>query len=491
MIVSSVDKPALHWSYSRERGGVTVKWDRIDVSIPVRQYPSEAVNDGQQQSITGVVNSTVTYVLRFGLKLKGTRSMNQIIILSAAVLVLAMGVVWVMPAVFYYYQLAHFFSDGLALYNRVISRASVREPIDMFQASVYTSTLQSKRRMKQYALDDKELSKSNFLGFLMLSSTVMENGTIALGASKDVHDKIRVDFDLLAGNKPPFAFDEKSIESDVQEFLARFEGKEMTIRKDISPFILRVLWNHWIGDEMTDSEAAEFVDYQKKRLLLSIAPGWVSYLMRSWVRFVKEAQAKWLLKIETLLGESYGKLGKHKTPSEMALLAWAVLDALTFAGGLGVPTLTHHCIAVIANGEASAVLDSNGRLDRKKIDHFIMETSRLYPAVTEVPFLRSGKREVISIGMQSREKAVWGDDADTWKLRPLPLYHENLNAFAEFAHPTRSCPGKGLSLAIIRGFLKQLNEYSWSNVDTSKPLKANGFRFPEFTIRLSSPSSSS
>eukprot|EP00954_Amorphochlora_amoebiformis_P008462 657395-Amorphochlora_amoeboformis.AAC.1 len=85
MIVSSVDKPALHWSYSRERGGVTVKWDRIDVSIPVRQYPSEAVNDGQQQSITGVVNSTVTYVLRFGLKLKGTRSMNQIIILSAAV----------------------------------------------------------------------------------------------------------------------------------------------------------------------------------------------------------------------------------------------------------------------------------------------------------------------------------------------------------------------------------------------------------------------
>ena len=79
----------------------------------------------------------------------------------------------------------------------------------------------------------------------------------------------------------------------------------------------------------------------------------------------------------------------------------------------------------------------------------------------------------------SRDKKAWGDDACEFKLRNLETYEKLSHLWAEKAidhnNPanSRGCPGKQLSLDMIIGFLRVLNE------------KINQFEFDSNDIFLS------
>mmetsp|Transcript_7116 Transcript_7116/g.10844 ORF Transcript_7116/g.10844 Transcript_7116/m.10844 type:complete len:460 (+) Transcript_7116:1449-2828(+) len=110
-----------------------------------------------------------------------------------------------------------------------------------------------------------------------------------------------------------------------------------------------------------------------------------------------------------------------------------------------------------------------------------METSRYYPPVKEIPYNRNGNKEILSMYTIFREKKVWGEDANEFKLRPLAAYHKNLCAFNEWA-PRRACPGKSLAWFIVRTFLLEISNRDYT-LPESVEMKGDSQPKGEFTIK--------
>ncbi len=379
----------------------------------------------------------------------------------------ALAVSW--PTLCYYRDIFGHLSEGPAYYAKV--RASGRnEPLSMFQASVYTSMAEVSRRMQEYGADMGGIGSGNYLGEFILNANVMSHGTIALGMDKASHAKTRpyLDASLWGDTK---SWEKDDIKAAISEF---FVGRDtIHVSDDITPLVLEILWNRWVGAEFPGADVEAFRDYQSTRLLLSILPTWTKWLMVSTVDNVNEMHSKFLSTLEKRV-----RLDANFEPEhDVGLIAWGLLDAITFAGGLGVPTLLHHCLAALVNDAAG----TDFRLTAENVDGFIFEVSRLYPAVTGAVFTRNGTREILAIGEAQRDADVWGADAAEFRIRDIAYYHSNLMSFADFAG-SRSCPGKSLSLAIIREFLLQLAEVGWTG--PRDPVEVQGYTFGAFDMRL-------
>eukprot|EP00466_Bigelowiella_natans_P020820 jgi/Bigna1/71762/fgenesh1_pg.17_\ len=428
-----------------------------------------------------------------GLKSLGT----AIMVILVAVLVMVTK-----PTITYYFHVFKLLSAGEGLYQSNIVSAGNRGPFDIFNATVYTDTSEIRERMGEYGRDAAEASKpqrqiitqgigsGNFLGAFVLNDAAMLYGTIALGANKNFHTKMRPFFDeTLSGDKRKW--NEASLSKDIRKILQN--QKIIHIRDDLVVFCVQLLFNHWMGDNMTIDEARDFAAYQKKRLMVSLLPKFATYFMPGLVSAIQEKNQMYLKRIKQLIIMNH----KREVEEDISRIAWGVLDALTFAGGLGVPTLLHHCLAVIANGEAEEALKqhppgSSGayKIDLSKLDILIQETSRLYPAVSEVPYTRDEKREVLALGSAFRQEKVWGTNAQAFKLRDRSQYELNLAAFAEFGGSTRRCPGKDLALTICREFLNEIDRRGWEvikdeNGKGGERIKNRGYDFPGFSISLS------
>lgn len=234
-------------------------------------------------------------------------------------------------------------------------------------------------------------------------------------------------------------------------------------------------------------EAASFQAYSKQALKNSVAPAsTLNFLTR---RLLKTSATR---KQNGQYLKTYAKLAKKRCPfrhfsNEQALeVSHSLVDgALSFAGGLSVPSLITSMLGVLYSKKHGDFAENKAY--RKP--SFMWETVRLYPAVVGVPFVKTGttQREALMLPTALTDTAVWGKDAFKFTLRDEKVYKGNIdvawNGFAEdkrYPNDDHSCPGKAMSEAMMLGFMQALEYSEWSASQTPKiklssPVAWNGF----------------
>ena len=166
-----------------------------------------------------------------------------------------------------------------------------------------------------------------------------------------------------------------------------------------------------------------------------------------------------------------------------ALLA-AASEMHLLQGGLSVPGIITSMLGVLysgVHGDMTAYEDYSSPA-------YVWEVARLYPAVVGVPFVTSGttRRQDLLLPAALTDKKAWGADANDFKLRSKTEYKKIDVAWSGFtkdaAHPTEdhSCPGMGMSKAIMIGFMQAFTYDEWEATQTPKmttqaPIAWNSF----------------
>ena len=390
-----------------------------------------------------------------------------------AVLFLALGaaIAFLAPHVLYYRDLVSALSGSAAYYAAHV--ATLTDPDATFSAfggNVVTSHVEVKRRQLTFSRDIAEgrVKRTNSLGIFRLADSMFTfRPKIALGMDDADHSVVRPWIDRVAwGAEQTWTTEE--VERDVRELLAARPAMP-SVKVSISKIVLHVLHTRMLGrgaaHTWNDTEA--FAAYQGQMLMHAVLPDALNSM--SWAESVRTEQRRWLDLYAAGLTDDAppGPTKEWK--------AWTWLTALTFAGGLGTPTLIHNALAVLCN--------TKFELSPATMDRFIMETSRLHPPVPEIMYDRRDaatgeyRPEVLVAGYAARDTSVWGEDAAEFKLRPLAEYHRNLAAFGEWTgmgegyatpdeaeRPTnvdlrtqsRGCPGKHFTYVIARTILTEL-----------------------------------
>jgi hypothetical protein len=227
---------------------------------------------------------------------------------------------------------------------------------------------------------------------------------------------------------------------------------------------------------------------------------------------------EWVARYKTALRAKYSD--KNYDDEMLHLLAMSFMAANVYAGGASVPTtiVSTMCHAIVSN----QVDDMNEGLSATSIPTVlklaVWETIRLCPPAHATSLVKGtsnmgkGKQEKLFFPTACRDPAVYGTARPTettsdWNIRrPMELANEKERAgtekeaeewfaktnvaFADFAtgerpgtynqhtgeglgrNPNaRYCPGKWLAVAMITGFLAELDLRTWA-VDPKRPLKA-------------------
>ncbi len=372
------------------------------------------------------------------------------------------------------------------------SGGAYTEPKKLFGGVTYTSFKEVKRRLSflNRDLSDGSVKKNNYLGVFKLNPTVMMNERIALGFDNNEHKMVRpyMDHSLWGNHK---SWSEKEIEWHIKEYLSK--KKVIQISEDLLVLTIHILFNFWLrAPDFSEDDSMNFRShYQNKRLIISILPEYVAKILSPFLGTsnILHYQKEIFENITQLIKLQYNASGETKNflqtdKKALSLIVKGVLDAITFAGGIGVPTLLHHCLAVLHNARKEG---EGIRLNPNNVKLFILETARLYPAVNAVSYDRvnpsgSVDREILSLGTAFRDPLIWGKDAHLFKIRELTVYKNNLGAWNEWAGSHHSCPGKDMSMSIISNFLLQLDGLEWKGPDAIVP--QFGYTFGSFNISV-------
>ena len=173
-------------------------------------------------------------------------------------------------------------------------------------------------------------------------------------------------------------------------------------------------------------------------------------------------KAKWLEKYRAALRKRLPDETSKMNDKQLTLLSSVVMDALLFAGGVSIPTVLGYCLAIPRPKWGETNLPPNFSLDDTNTHAaYVLDIIRRFAPVSGLAFTErsagkaSCRRVFLDILAAQRDKAVWGEDADAFRLRPLADYHKFSVGFAEPATPnSHSCPGKYFGLASVFAFLK-------------------------------------
>lgn len=249
--------------------------------------------------------------------------------------------------------------------------------------------------------------------------------------------------------------------------------------------------------ELTDEEAKEFVAFQRQ--LAAAAPfkrDTLSELLLG--KFPLQAKAAYLETFKRAIRQKWSD--KTWDEGELLLLASAMLDSMTFLGGLSTASALEYMLAVVfMEGEPGASLRLSLDLsDAAAVQDLVWETLRLYPRVSGVPRWTTDdhgstwQHEVASLQMALQDPKVF-----TEPLRLAPgragLNHEDNSlsiGFADFAvvdnnvsHPhSYACPAKQLSLTIMEAFLLEFHTAGPWQVEDRR-ITLNGYGTSGFTLR--------
>ena len=313
------------------------------------------------------------------------------------------------------------------------SKPSSGCPFSRFlDAKVYTGHSDVVTRLENFHenIIDGTFTRNNYLGDFWLNNDAMIKPCLALGVDKDTHAIIRPwivkTVDELNN------MDDHAIQQDVVEFFHHHEIKcndELNHYDDTTRcFVIWFLFKTLVNPQFNFTDAKAFVQFQEDVTNISI------------LNNVSAEKCLTVKKQNQYYFDMIMMSDRIKSTELPNLYAWALLDTFVYAGGRGVPTLLTSCLEHI---------DKCGT----DVDLFILETVRLHPPVTHVPYDSLDGREMISLYGAFRDPSVWGADADDFKIKDADEYND-LFAWGEITNH-RSCPGKSISMKLIRCFLQQ------------------------------------
>ena len=284
-----------------------------------------------------------------------------------------------------------------------------------------------------------QIERRNELGGLQLSAKCFPRaGSITMGYGASEHQVARRWLDDIFRLTPTRA----TFLSEVHAFLR--PQASFKVLKDVSVWWQMQLWKHLLHKAITRSEAKELVTLQSRWLQQAVTgvprPG------------LKEAQDKYhdlvLKNLPTRVPE------EHKD-----LVAETLLHAFVFAGGLSVPQTIQAAIAVLCSPEIFT-----RAIDERNVQEFVLEVTRLFPAVQFFPLWRDGRRELLSLNAALRDPKAWGKESHQFTLKPQSIYADKHVGFANQAEGhdfhSKCCPGRALTFAVVEAFVLALGPWA-------------------------------
>ena len=212
------------------------------------------------------------------------------------------------------------------------------------------------------------------------------------------------------------------------------------------------------GLTVTEEDLDHFRRWQRMSVVVGVLPK-VSQLTRR--RAITDALA-WRTSMLERMCASLSNLPGPNSEEEVDILARAVMDSITFAGGLSVPMWINAGAAVWWSTSEYGV---NVDLPDLELTPFLFEVARTFPLVNSVPFQRDGRAYQVSLRRALSDPLVW-DEPNQFRIRPLEHYERSFLGFAEPAEGTggrsRSCPGRSLAFAMARAWMRVVRPSGWT-----------------------------
>jgi len=334
-----------------------------------------------------------------------------------------------------------------------------------------------------------EIWRSNpdsYLGFLRLPDnwwTDVEPRGIALGCTVKQHTWLRPVLDDMVGTDAGWTA--ASLREDADAFIAERRDTTGTfkVQNDVKVFGQIAIHKQMFGKALSVGDAQEITDQQTKLTLMSTLPKQVLD-----VEFVaKGLGLPGALKFRKKYLARYGewlKTSKYAAPpwsldeAQLTYLASAALDAVLFAGGLSVASVISCALAVAYAAESPLPMSAESRT-AAVAPQLVWETIRYFPAVVGFPWFEDDtlkQRTILALAMALRDPRAWGDDAETFRLRPLADYARLSVAFADQAVDaedgtmSRVCPAKEFALVFCVEFVRAMfaAEAGWAVAEPEK-----------------------
>jgi hypothetical protein len=349
--------------------------------------------------------------------------------------------------------------------------------------------------------EDGTCFRGNELGLLRLNTEFYpeckdeEYCGISLGITAETHKKVRPVLDHIfgdgstdgrldtTGNK----WSRENLRKSAAGFLA--SKNTLDVKTDSGIWTAMVLHDTALGMSLSESEAAEFVAFQAKAVVITALPSVVASTFGGAVG-VPDAlayKARMLVKYEEAIRKmiASGAIPSNLLAADDAdgimKLSWGLMDALIFAGGLSVPGVITAGIAALNTGLVPDDFDIDDPLDAPRL---VFECIRNYPPVLGVPYIETstGFRHAPLAGMGGYDTAAsaYGANAENFEITPerdFNFYHSRSIDWADSAAPVDGkpwtnhiCPGKSMSYNMILGFWEALGPNNWA-ADPDVPIE--------------------
>jgi hypothetical protein len=185
---------------------------------------------------------------------------------------------------------------------------------------------------------------------------------------------------------------------------------------------------------------------------------------------------------------------------DLVLLASAMVDSLTLAGGVTVSSALDHMLALLFMQDGPAAQIRPTDLEDETVLHdFIIEALRLFPPVAGVPRWVTDDggdtwaHQILNVGQALQDPSVFPHPSEFRLGRP-GLNHADFNrsiGWADFAlvgddvaHPdSHACPAKILSLQLMAAFLHEFVQAGPWQADDPAGITLNMYASSGYTLR--------
>lgn len=316
------------------------------------------------------------------------------------------------------------------------------------------------------------------------------------------------------------------VETSAQQLVDKCKEQERLSSSDISVWFQQTMHKIIFDVNISAEYAADFASIGRLYVPASMfSYSLPKFMLNRDLLNLKSRQRRAVPYINALrkwLGEKHMDLFEKGdcSPSKSCLDqgAFGTFDLLQFAGGLSIPSSLMNSLALLYstspnNPARQSDTDGFTYAPGEELQYY-WEVIRMFTAVDDVPFwdirplcngldrnatdalnkpnghsdacplgmmdnrtgtpdinsYTGGRRWLLSLALAMRDPAVWGPDADKFRLRPLEMYEKNSVAFLEMAtdpsvangRADHSCPGRSLALLFARSFLKVFNKQEWA-----------------------------
>jgi hypothetical protein len=339
--------------------------------------------------------------------------------------------------------------------------------------------IKSKMREAPQLLLDGDATKENALGLLRLNDLTFESGVWSNGyrglftaIPQEDHDLIRPFVDYLFGDGNPqgatfrnsgTTWTKQGLLESAQTFLA--DKENVLVGTDTNIWVISELHKISLGVDLTPEEARQFAQIQGAATLLAISPApsihQVATAIGLPVANLNAFKTSFVNIYENVIKSNSNLMDMLDGHSRKGALA--LLDTFLFAGGLSVPSVIQSSIAAYMTCLTDEKFDAT---DAKSLTLLALESIRLFPPVLAFPYiLKNGQRQNPLPGFGGYDRAVYGNDADEFRIRgDISYYHSRSLNWADAALPVqdqpktaRVCSGRSLSLSMASAFLEALD----------------------------------